>query len=172
MCLWIGGIWIPFVRKRTYPKGQIIWECLLWNHQFSKIPPKNFIDFCPRRFYRYLNLCWINLAGQKSIKFFGGILENRWFHKYILTLSDLYVLSQSQILMTSIQRSDNVRMYLWNHWFSKIPPKNLIDFCPARFIQHKYLVYKIFLGRNLSNFWVVFWKIDDFIKDILRLSDL
>ena len=22
-----------------------------------------------------------NLPGQKSIKFFGGILENRWFHK-------------------------------------------------------------------------------------------
>ena len=65
-----------------------------------------------------------------------------------------------------------VRMYLWNHWFSKIPPKNLIDFSPARFNISKYLVYKIFLGWNLSNFSVVFWKIDDFIKDILRLSDL
>ena len=63
-------------------------------------------------------------------------------------------------------------MYLWNHWFSKIPPKNLIDFSPARFNISKYLVYKIFLGWNLSNFSVVFWKINDFVKDILRLSDL
>ena len=47
-------------------------------------------------------------------------------------------------------------------------------FLPSKVYQHKfkYLVYKIFLIRNLSNFSVVFWKIDDFIKDILRLSDL
>ena len=63
-------------------------------------------------------------------------------------------------------------MYLWNHWFSKIPPKNLIDFSPGRFNISKYLVYKIFLGWNLSNFSVVFWKIDGFIKYILTLSDL
>ena len=41
-------------------------------------------------------------------------------------------------------------MYLWNHRFSKIPPKNLIDFCPARFIQHKfkYLFYKNLLAQK------------------------
>ena len=36
----------------------------------------------------------------------------------------------------------------------------------------KHLVYKTFLGRNLSNFSVVFWKMDGFIKYILTLSDL
>ena len=38
--------------------------------------------------------------------------------------------------------------------------------------NHMYLVYKTFLGRNLSNFSVVFWKMDGFIKYILTLSDL
>ena len=47
-----------------------------------------------------------------------------------------------------------VRMYLWNHWFSKIPPKNLIDFCPARFNISKYLVHRIFLSRNRIKFFV------------------
>ena len=27
-------------------------EYILWNHRFSKIPPKNLIDFCPGRLYR------------------------------------------------------------------------------------------------------------------------
>ena len=36
----------------------------------------------------------------------------------------------------------------------------------------KHLAYKTFLGRNLSNFSVVFWKMDGFIKYILTLSDL
>ena len=54
----------------------------LENHQFSKIPPKNSIDFCPGRFYR-LGTCGMlrllsrrvhnlpslnNISGQKSIK--------------------------------------------------------------------------------------------------------
>ena len=30
-----------------FAKGQIMSECILWNHRFSKIPPKNLIDFCP-----------------------------------------------------------------------------------------------------------------------------
>ena len=33
-------------------KGQILSECILRNHRFSKTPPKNLIDFCPGRFYR------------------------------------------------------------------------------------------------------------------------
>ena len=39
-------------------------------------------------------------------------------------------------------------------------------------LRPTYLVYIIFLGRNLSNFSVVFWKIYGFIKYILTLSDL
>ena len=74
-------------------------------------------------------------------------------------------------------------MYLWNHQFSKIPPKNLIDFCPGRFYRlgtwdlfwlfsrrlysgecMSYLAWINFQGRNSSNFLVVFWTIDDFIN--------
>ena len=74
-------------------------------------------------------------------------------------------------------------MYLWNYQFSKIPPKNLIDFCPERLFRigmlctqlsrvalriiktnHIHLVYKTFQGRNLSNVSVVFWKIDNSIN--------
>ena len=73
-------------------------------------------------------------------------------------------------------------MYLWNYQFSKIPPKNLIDFCPERLFRlgmlctqlsrvalriiktnHMHLVYKIFQDRNLSKFSVVFGKIDNSI---------
>ena len=31
--------------------------------------------------------------------------------------------------------SDDIRMYLENHRFSKIPTKNLIDFCPGMFYK-------------------------------------
>ena len=66
--------------------------------------------------------------------------------------------------------------------FPKYHRKHLIDFCPESLFRlgmlcthlsrvalriiktnHMYLVYKTFQGRNLSNFLVVFWKIDDFI---------
>ena len=73
--------------------------------RLSKIPPKNLIDFCPERLFILGMLCThlsrVNLGiiktnrmhlvyktfmatllhGQKSIKFFGGILENRWFYE-------------------------------------------------------------------------------------------
>ena len=42
-------------------KGQIMSECILWNHRFSKIPPKNLIDFCPGRLYRLGMLVWVNM---------------------------------------------------------------------------------------------------------------
>ena len=35
-------------------------------------------------------LVWINFQGRNLSNFFVGILENRWFHKYIPTSSDLY----------------------------------------------------------------------------------
>ena len=40
--------------------------------------------------------------------------------------------------------------------FPKNDPKNLKDFCP--------MYYKNSPGRNLSNFWVIFCKIDNFIN--------
>ena len=67
--------------------------------------------------------------------------------------------------------------------FPKYHQKDLIDFCPERLFRlgmlcthlsrvdlriiktnHLYLVYKTFQARNLSNFLVAFWKIDDFIN--------
>ena len=33
-------------------------------------------------------------------------------------------------LKTHSERSDEVRLYWWNHQFYKVPRKNLIDFCP------------------------------------------
>ena len=82
----------------------------LWNHWLSKIPPKNLIDFCPKSLFRLGMLCthlsrvvlriiktnhmylvYKTFQGRNLSNFFGGILENRWFHKYILTLSDLYI---------------------------------------------------------------------------------
>ena len=35
-------------------------------------------------------LVWMNIQSRNLTNFFGGILENQWFHKYILTSSDLY----------------------------------------------------------------------------------
>ena len=55
----------PFVvgRKKSWRvcKGQIMSECILWNHRFSKIPPKNLINFCPGRLYRLGMLVWVNM---------------------------------------------------------------------------------------------------------------
>ena len=86
--------------------------------------------------------------------------------------------------------------------FSKKPTKNLTNFCPEpkKWSNHKitappYSVFNtlnsssnnmimrkclyfvdfttfLFLGRNLSNFSLVFWKILEIHKDILKLSDL
>ena len=69
---------------------------------------KNLIDFCPESLFRLGMLCThLNRVALRRIKtnriylvyktfkgrnlsiFFRGILENQWFHKSILTLSDL-----------------------------------------------------------------------------------
>ena len=42
---------------------------------------EKFDRFLPKKILKTRYLLMLNLAGQKSIKFFGGILENRWFHK-------------------------------------------------------------------------------------------
>ena len=87
-------------------KGQIMSECIYEIINFPKYHWKNLIDFCPGRFYRLgTYLCWllctfINITEKKYLvykifqgrnlsNFFSGILKNRWFHKYILTSSDL-----------------------------------------------------------------------------------
>ena len=89
-------------------KGQLISECSFDVWKFSKIPPKNLIDFCPESLFRLgmYALTWVYRVPLRLIKtnqmylvyktfqcrnqsnFFGGILESRWFSKNILTLSD------------------------------------------------------------------------------------
>ena len=91
-------------------KGQIMSESINEIINFQKYNQNNLIDFCPGRFYR-LGACnlfwllsrrlysvecktylvWTNFQGRNLSNFFGGILENQWFHKYILTSSDLYL---------------------------------------------------------------------------------
>ena len=46
---------------QTNVKGQLISECPFDAWKFSKIPPKNLIDFCPGRLYRLGMLVWVNM---------------------------------------------------------------------------------------------------------------
>ena len=88
----------------------------LWIHQFSKIPQKKFDRFLPWKFIqtKYIGILCTHLSrfalriiktnhmylvfnpyrAEIYQKIFGGILETQWFHKYILTSSDLLLLSK------------------------------------------------------------------------------
>ena len=87
---------------------QITSECIYEIIDFPKYHHNSLIDFCPERFYRqgtcdlfwlfsrrlYSGECitylvWITFQGQNLSNFFCAISENQWFHKYILTSSDL-----------------------------------------------------------------------------------
>ena len=72
-------------------KGQIMLECIYEIIVSPKYHRKNFDRFLPWKVSRecLTYLIWI-FSGQKSIEYFSVILENRWFHKYILTSSDMY----------------------------------------------------------------------------------
>ena len=106
-------------KKRIYfTKGQLISECSFWNFKFSKNPPKiwrisaleskrwsnhkikalsyniwsNLLLKCIKDVIECLYLMIWSLfryLGQKSVKFFGGFLENLKFQKDILKLSNL-----------------------------------------------------------------------------------
>ena len=100
---WSGYISLVF----CHFKGQIMSECIYEIIDFPKYHQRKLIDFCPRWLYR-LGTCdlvwlfsrrfnsgefirfliWINFQGYNLSKFFGGILENQWFHEYILISSD------------------------------------------------------------------------------------
>ena len=100
-------------------KGQIMSECIYEIIDFPKYHQKILIDFCPESLFRlgtylcyalpktylsthlsrvplriiktnYMYLVYNTFQGRNLSNFSSGILENRWFHKYILTLSDLY----------------------------------------------------------------------------------
>ena len=83
-------------------------------------------------------------------------------------------------------------MYIWNHRFSKIPPKIFIDFCSESLfrlgllcthlcrVALRMIIKKITFTYCIKPFSVVFWKIDDcintfwhyltFIKTIVNVS--
>ena len=75
-------------------------ECIYEIIDFPKYHQKILIDLCPERLFRLGMLCThLSRVALRIIKInhmylvyktFGGILENQWFHKHILTLSDLY----------------------------------------------------------------------------------
>ena len=91
------------VSRLTITKGQIMSQCIYEIINFPKYHRKDFIDFCPGRFYRlgtcdlfslfsrplYSGECitylvWITFQGRNLSNSFCGILENRWFHKYFV----------------------------------------------------------------------------------------
>ena len=97
-------------------------ECTYEIINFPKYHRKNLIDFCPESLFRLGMLCphlsrvalriiktnhmylaYKTFQGRNLSNFFGGNLENQWFHKYILTLSDLYVLYSEQDRNNQIQ---------------------------------------------------------------------
>ena len=106
-----------------------------------------------------------------------------WFlqiirHKIVLYFSHQFSFSRKTTKFETILHLTKGQLIskgiLWNHRFSKIPSKNLIDFCPRKFYRlgTYFDLHNTFLGRNLSNFSGEFWKIDDFIKYLLKLTDL
>ena len=107
-------------------------ECIYEIIDFPKYHRKNMKDFCPGRFYRlgirfwlfssqlYSGECitylvWMNFQCRNLSNFFGGILENWWFHKYILTSSDLYRIVWFWNLVISIKCVGKL------FWFLTIP---------------------------------------------------
>ena len=53
----------------------------------------------------------------------------------------LFLWFPSYLVTCNVERSDEVRMYLWNHWFSKIPPKKFDRFLLWKFIQTRYAIH-------------------------------
>ena len=96
--------------KFMFSKGQMKSECINEIIDSPKYHRKNLKDFCPESLFRlgmlYTHLSRIRVAlriiktnhmylvnktfqGWNLSKISSGILENQWFHKYILTLSYL-----------------------------------------------------------------------------------
>ena len=83
-------------------------ECVYEIIYIPKYHRKNLIDFCSECSFRLgmiythksrvplriiktnpMYLVYKTFNGKNLANFLGGILENRWFHKYVLTLSNL-----------------------------------------------------------------------------------
>ena len=104
----LGGDKQRWNEENWETKGQMKSECIYEIIDFPKYHWKNLIDFCHESLFRLGMLCtWLSRVALRIIKtnhmylahktfqgrnlsnLFGAILDNRWFHKYILTLSDL-----------------------------------------------------------------------------------
>ena len=96
-------------------------ECIYEIINFPKYHWKNLIDFCPARLFRLSMLCthlsrvvlriiktnhmylvYKIFQGRNLSNFFGDSFENRWFNKYILTLSGLLVEEQWTQMISEI----------------------------------------------------------------------
>ena len=149
---------------------------------FQNTTRKILIDFWPGRFYRlgtcdlfwlfsrglYSGECitylvWITFQGRNLSYIFGGILENRWFHKYILTSSDLYKMHMPSLYIHILvcfyhQEGTPFLKYLLMHWKKWIflVPKQIITkihknlYLPASFEA----VYAMFICIFFSEFQI------------------
>ena len=155
---------------------------------FQNTTGKNLIDFCPERLFRLGMLCthlsrvplriiktnhmylvYKTFQGRNLSNFFGGILENRWFHKYILTTSDLYKMHMPSLYMPSLyihilvcfyhQEGTPFLKYLLMHWKKWIflVPKQIITkihknlYLPASFEAVYAMFICIFFW--ISSYW-------------------
>ena len=93
---------------KLHCKGQMKSEYIYEIINFPKYHQKYLINFCPESLFKLGMLCthlsrvalriiktnhkylvYKTFQGRNLPNFFDGILENQWFHKYILTVSDL-----------------------------------------------------------------------------------
>ena len=101
----------PFGLPAALPaKGQMKSDCIHESIDFPKYHRKNMTDFCPESIFRLGMLCTLlsrvslriiktnhlylvykTFQGTNISIFFCGILENRGFHKFILTSSDILI---------------------------------------------------------------------------------
>ena len=97
--------WLKYYNFKGQMRSEYIYEII----DFPKYPWKDLIDFSPESLFKLGMLCthlirvplriiktshmyldYKTFQGRNLSNFFGGILENLWFHKYNLTLSDIY----------------------------------------------------------------------------------
>ena len=106
-----------------------------------------------------------NLPGQKSIKFFGGILENRWFHEIhsdiIWPLQAMNVLKTPYIIVI-IERSCFFKGFRWKYRFSRYINyfynwRSVTTQICWRFLSHHNSKSRIYWGTNFDYWTEWYW---------------
>ena len=134
-------------------------------------PPKNLIDFCPESLFRLGLLCTQlrrvasriiktnhmflvckTFQGRNLSKIFGDILEIQWFHKYILTLSDLYNLPWDKIVSFYVTQSQTLAVHIkfWRTLFVYIFRKFLLFYNSSENLKEskQYLLKQDLIKRD------------------------